>query len=59
MDTLVQYAGYLSLAVTAAVAALAVIAPVTKTEADNKVLAALRFVESMILKVLLPGRSVK
>lgn len=59
MEIIVTYAGYLTIVVTAAIAALAVIAPVTKTEADNKALAALRFVEGLLLKVLLPGRTVK
>lgn len=44
---------------TGVIGLLAVIAPLTKTDKDDRVLRALRWIESVLLKVLLPGRSVK
>lgn len=49
---------YVAPAVAILIAALAILAPLTRSELDNKVLAALRWFESTILKVLLPGRVV-
>lgn len=43
-----------SIAVACAVALLNIIAPLTKTDADNKVLALLRWVEDVVLKTLIP-----
>lgn len=43
--------------VTALILVLAVIAPLTKSEYDNKALAALRWFEAAILKVLFPNRT--
>lgn len=43
------------LIVTFAVAFLAVIAPITKSDIDNKVLDVLRYIEDKILSVLFPS----
>lgn len=45
----------LPVAVTSIIALLAVIAPLTKSEADNKVLDVLRFIEDKLLRVLFPS----
>lgn len=42
--------------VTACVAALALIAPLTKTDKDDRVLSALRWLEGLLGKVVVPGR---
>ncbi len=46
-------------ALTSVIGLLAVISPLTKTDKDDRLLRALRWVESVLLKVILPGRSVK
>lgn len=45
----------LPVVITAAITVLAVIAPLTKSSADNKVLDFLRFVEDKILSILFPS----
>jgi len=45
----------LPVVVTSAIAVLAVIAPLTKSDADNKVLAVLRWIEDTILSLLFPS----
>lgn len=46
-------------ALTSVIGLLAVIAPLTKSDKDDRLLRALRWVENALLKILLPGRSVK
>jgi hypothetical protein len=58
MSTVLTILGtYVAPGVLAAIAALAVIAPLTKTNKDNLVLAGLRWFERVVLGVLLPGRA--
>lgn len=56
MDTVIHYAGfaahYVLLALGVAIAALAVLAPATKTEVDNKVLAFLQKALGYVQKVV-------
>jgi hypothetical protein len=52
-----QILNYITVGVTAAVAFLAVVAPITRTDLDNKLLEALRWLETVALKTLLPGRN--
>jgi len=47
-----QILGYLPYVVSALIAALAVIAPITSSDLDNKVLAALRWFEDVVVSVL-------
>lgn len=53
MEKFYEIVTYVSLFLTATIAFLAVIAPVTKTDKDNKVLAVLRFIEEKLMGVLL------
>lgn len=56
MTKILEYvATILPVAVTAAIALLAVIAPLTKSTADNKVLDVLRWIEEKLLSVLFPS----
>lgn len=54
MDTAFKVATILSFVVTGAVAGLNAIAPLTKTDKDNKVLDFLTFLHDKILAVILP-----
>jgi len=47
-----QILGYLPYVVSALIAALAVIAPITSSDLDNKALAALRWFEDVVVSVL-------
>ena len=59
MDFLTKY-GTIALTVIGALCMiLAAIAPLTKSDADNKVLAFLRKIEAFLLKLVMPGREVK
>lgn len=53
-DVLAALKEYVPVIVTAAIAALAVIAPITKSDADNKVLDVLRFIEDKLLAIFFP-----
>lgn len=53
-DILSKLATIVPVVVTSAIALLAVIAPLTKSDIDNKALDFLRFVEDKILSVLFP-----
>lgn len=56
MSEILEYvAKILPVAVTSVIALLAVIAPLTKSEADNKVLDVLRFIEDKLLSILFPS----
>lgn len=48
-----------AIAIAGCVGVLAVIAPLTKTDKDNKVLDALRWLEGLLAKVVVPGRELK
>lgn len=52
MDTVLSIVNIVLLVLGAGVAALAVIAPATKSETDNKILAALRWVDEKLRAVL-------
>ena len=54
MDTLLKFAMYASIAIACAIAVLNIIAPITKSDWDNKAVTFLRAVEDMIAKVLIP-----
>lgn len=54
-----QVLTWVTVGVTAAIALLNVIAPLTKSEWDNKALSALRWVESTVLKILIPQARAK
>lgn len=56
LETVLTYA---TLIVAAAIALLNVIAPFTKTDKDNKVLAVLRWIEAVVLKALVPQARAK
>lgn len=58
MDTLITIATYTSYTIAGLVVALNAIAPLTKTEWDNKALAGLVFVHDKILSLLIPKASV-
>lgn len=56
MSEILEYISkILPVAVTAAITLLAVIAPLTKSTADNKVLDILRFIEDKLLSLLFPS----
>lgn len=56
MSEIIEYVTkILPVAITAAITLLAVIAPLTKSTADNKVLDVLRFIEDKLLTVLFPS----
>lgn len=48
-----------ALVVAGCVGVLAVVAPLTKTDKDNKFLDALRWLEGLLAKVVVPGRELK
>lgn len=55
MDIITKLAGIVPAIVTGLIVILAAIAPLTKSDADNKVLDVLRWVEDKILSVLFPS----
>ncbi len=58
MDTVYKIATYASFIIAGIIVALNAIAPLTKTDADNKILAALRWFEETVLKMILPQHTV-
>jgi hypothetical protein len=54
-DILSKLAAILPVAVTSVIALLAVIAPLTKSDYDNKALDFLRYIEDKFLSILFPG----
>lgn len=57
LETVMSFmAAYVAPAVLVALAALGAIAPLTRSEWDNKALAVLRWIEQNVLRLLLPGR---
>lgn len=54
MDTLILIGKVTAAAIAGAIVMLNIIAPLTKTDVDNKVLDALRWVEDKLLAVVLP-----
>lgn len=59
METVGLIATYVSFAVAGLIVALNAIAPLTKTDVDNKILNALRWFQDTILKILLPQHVVE
>ncbi len=55
LDTIATYLQYASEGLTAIIAALAIIAPLTNSDMDNKVLDALRYAEDKIINLILPA----
>lgn len=56
-EIITKLATIIPVVVTSAIALLAVIAPLTKSDYDNKALDILRFIEDKILSVLFPSIS--
>ena len=54
LDTIGTYLQYASEGLTAIIAGLAIIAPLTSSDMDNKVLDALRWVEDKVINLVLP-----
>jgi len=59
MDTLVTIATYASFVIAGLIVILNGIAPLTKSDLDNKILDGLRWFEDTVLKVLLPAQTPK
>jgi hypothetical protein len=62
MDTVLLVVQIVAYALTGIIAGLALIAPLTSSDKDDKALAALRWVEAKLialLSVLLPGKTVE
>jgi hypothetical protein len=54
METVKEYAVYASIGVAGLVAFLNVVAPLTRTEWDNRALKMLRWMEENVLRMLVP-----
>jgi len=59
MDNLSLIVSIATAAVTAAVILLNVLAPITKTDKDDKILAFLRWVQEALTKIILPTAGIK
>lgn len=55
MDTLLKYLGYAPAVLTAVIGLLAVIAPITKSDYDNKAMDALKWLEDKLVTLVLPS----
>lgn len=58
MDTVYKIAMYASFVIAGIIVALNMIAPLTKSDVDNKILAGLRWFQDTVFKLILPQHTV-